>query len=178
MNYLTSDEASRIIDVARTHDSVHALALSLAYAHGLRVSELLSLTPRDIVDGVIVVKRKKHSLRTEQPVCRVTLVALAEHCADVTKRLGPTAKLFDWSRQWHDIIIKRYAIEANVHPGKAHSHVFKHSTAMRIWEATRNLGAIQKYLGHKSASSTLIYLAEDDKRMAADAMAKVFENKT
>lgn len=168
MQYLTHKEYKRLIDVAKQHDMRYALAITVAYAHGLRVSELLRITHRHVVDGQIEIARLKGSRRTLQPVCeglRAELVLAAK----------TPGKLFPWSRQWFDLLMKRYCGEAGIHPSKAHMHVLKHSCAMRIWEATKSLGAVQGWLGHKSASSSVVYLRENDSNAAAAAMSAVLD---
>jgi integrase len=163
VQYLTHAEYLRLVEVAHKHNPRHALSFAVSYAHGLRVTELLTISPSDIVDGQLAVKRLKGSKGTLQPICEAIRGELA--LAAMTPGL-----LFPWSRQWHHELIVRYANLAGIHPSKAHSHVFKHSCAMRIWEATHSLGAIQGWLGHKSAHSSVIYLQENDSNTAATAI--------
>ena len=73
----------------------------------------------------------------------------------------PEAELFPWSRQYMDIVIKRYAALAGIHPAKRHYHVLKHSICVLLWQETHDLNAIQDHVGHRSSSSTLIYLRAD-----------------
>lgn len=163
MQYLTHPEYLRLVAVAAEHDQRHALAITVAYAHGLRASELLLIDSADIVDGQLQIKRLKGSLRTLQPISK----ALSEQLRVASLTPG---KVFPWSRQWFDQLLKRYAALAGIHPSKAHAHVLKHSCAMRVWEATKSLGAVQGWLGHKSAASSVIYLRENDANAAASAI--------
>lgn len=82
-------------------------------------------------------------------------------------------RLFEVSRQHFDRLIKQYGAEAGIHPDKLHMHSLKHSVAMLLWDATGNLGQLQSYLGHRAASSTLVYLAEADARKAQQALAGI-----
>ena len=82
-------------------------------------------------------------------------------------------RLFPFSRQRVDQFIRSYGAIAGIHPDKCHCHALKHSMAMLLWDATQNLGQIQSYLGHKAASSTLVYLAEADARKAQAAVAGI-----
>jgi site-specific recombinase XerD len=70
-------------------------------------------------------------------------------------------ELFPWSRQYMDVLIKRYAALAGIHPAKRHFHVLKHSICVLLWQETHDLNAIQDHVGHRSSSSTLIYLRAD-----------------
>jgi site-specific recombinase XerD len=50
-------------------------------------------------------------------------------------------KLFDWSRQYMDRILKRYAGLAGLHSSQSHFHVLKHSICVLLWQATHDLNA-------------------------------------
>jgi len=129
--------------------------------HGLRVSETLAIRGRDICDGRVSVKRMKksrptlHALRIDNDPLfdESPLLELA--------KATPEAELFPWSRQCMDIVIKRYAALAGIHPAKRHYHVLKHSICVLLWQETHDLNAIQDHVGHRSSSSTLIYLRAD-----------------
>ena len=129
--------------------------------HGLRVSETLAIRGRDICDGRVSVKRMKksrptlHALRIDNDPLfdESPLLELA--------KATPEAELFPWSRQYMDIVIKRYAALAGIHPAKRHYHVLKHSICVLLWQETHDLNAIQDHVGHHSSSSTLIYLRAD-----------------
>jgi len=76
-------------------------------------------------------------------------------------KASPHTALFPWSRQYMDVLIKRYAALADIHPAKRHYHVLKHSICVLLWQETHDLNAIQDHVGHRSSSSTLIYLRAD-----------------
>jgi site-specific recombinase XerD len=59
------------------------------------------------------------------------------------------------------VLLKRYAALAGIHPAKRHYHVLKHSICVMLWQETHDLNAIQDHVGHRSSSSTLIYLRAD-----------------
>jgi len=59
-----------------------------------------------------------------------------------------------------DVLIKRYAALAGIHPAKRHYQVLKHSICVLLWQETHDLNVIQDHVGHR-ASSTLIYLRAD-----------------
>ena len=147
--------------VARQHNPLHHLALLVGLLHGLRVSETLAIRGRDICDGRVSVKRMKksrptlHALRIDNDPLfdESPLLELA--------KATPEAELFPWSRQYMDIVIKRYAALAGIHPAKRHYHVLKHSICVLLWQETHDLNAIQDHVGHRSSSSTLIYLRAD-----------------
>lgn len=174
MEYLNKDELRRLFTVAYKHNKRHHLSLVVAFWHGLRVSEVVSLTGAQIFAGQVTVRRLKGSKVTTQPI-HVDSDPLFDESPLLA--LSGTDRLFPWTKQNSDQFIKKYAIEAGLMAEegsrKIHFHMLKHSCAMVLWDATKNLGQIQSYLGHKAASSTLCYLYESDKRKAEEAMAGV-----
>ena len=173
MQYLNRDELKRLFQVAYDQNRLHHLALVVGLWHGLRVSETVAITGAHIADGQLSVRRLKRSKATCQPIHRDADPLFDETpLLDMAKR-NP-GRLFPFSRQRVDQFIRKYAALAGIHPEKAHSHaVCKHSMAMLLWDATKNLGQIQSYLGHKAASSTLCYLVEADARKAQAAVAGI-----
>jgi integrase len=186
MTYLTKEELRRLFTVAYEHNRTHHLCLVVALWHGLRISEVTGqfldhpkhpkhhpgLCGTDICDGQLSMFRLKRSKATCQPIHRD-----ADPIFDESPVLALAAnnrgRLFPFSRQRADQFIRRYAALAGIHPSKAHMHSLKHSMAMLLWDLTHSLGQIQGYLGHKTASSTMCYLVEADKRKAEMAVAEM-----
>jgi integrase/recombinase XerD len=73
--------------------------------------------------------------------------------------------------EYMDIVLKRYAALAGIHPSKAHYHVLKHSICVLLWQETHDLNAIQDHVGHRSSSSTLVYLRADAAHKAQTTIA-------
>jgi type 1 fimbriae regulatory protein FimB len=171
MEYLTREELVRLFKIARDHNKLHHLAMLVGLLHGLRVSEMLAIRGRDVCDGRLSVKRLKksratlHALRVDSDPLfdESPLLELARAC--------PNAKLFRWSRQYMDVIIKRYGALAGLHPSKLHFHVLKHSICVLLWQDTHDLNTIQDHVGHRSSSSTLVYLRADAAQKAQTTIA-------
>jgi type 1 fimbriae regulatory protein FimE len=101
--YLAPDEVRRLIDQAGKlgrHSARDAALLTLAYRHGLRVSELVALR-WDMVDlkqGLLHVSRMKNGIPSVQPLRGPELRALRRLARDypdtpyvfVTERKGPS----------------------------------------------------------------------------------------
>jgi integrase len=80
-------------------------------------------------------------------------------------------RLFKFNRQRVDRFIKLYGERAGIDPRKLHIHALKHSSGMIFWEASGgNIGLLQRHLGHKAASSSLVYLYEADASKASAIM--------
>jgi len=169
MTYLTQEETAQIIAVARKYNQTHALAIAVAFCLGLRVSEVLGIKSKDIFDGRISVKR----LKRKDKFCTLQAIppAMLEELTELAKQAD--GKLFTFSRQYADLFFKRYSKEAGIHPRLRHFHSLRHGIAMKIWDETKSLSAVQGWLGHKSAASSLIYLAENDTAKASAVAAGI-----
>lgn len=174
MEFLTQDELTRVMSVAKQQNEMHWQLMLTAFYFGLRVSEVVNILGEDVQDGQLAVKRLKGSNKTLQSI------PSGEGASDAFKldlvqraaAAGPRGRLFPVSRQRVDQFVKKYARLAGVHRSKAHLHsVGKHSIAMAIWQATGQLGQIKAYLGHKSMSSTMVYLNESNSIQATAAVA-------
>jgi integrase len=161
MEHLNRDELVRLFKVARQHNSLHHVAMLVGLLHGLRVSETLAIRGRDISDGRVSVKRLKKSRPTLHALRIDSDPLFDESPLLELAKANPETELFPWSRQYMDVVIKRYAALAGIHPAKRHYHVLKHSICVLLWQETHDLNAIQDHVGHRSASSTLIYLRAD-----------------
>ena len=176
--YLEKKDLGKIFKAAFAENRQHHLAMLTCFWTGARISQVLALRGVDVVEingkARIKVHRAKRGkdvfpeLHADvQPEFDMTpLIALA-------KQRG-TNKLFgSLSRQYFDVMLKRYGKAAGIHPDFCHSHVFRHSIAMIIWDATHRLGAITQFLAHRSENSALQYLAENDGTLAQDAVNAV-----
>jgi integrase len=174
MEYMTKQELSRVLVIAKRENELHWQAMLAAFYFGLRVSEVTRILGEDVQDGQLRVERLKNSETTLQripatngnPEFELKLVARA-------KAAGPRERVFPLSRQRCDQFMKRYCRLAGVHRSKAHMHSFKHSIAMAIWGETQQPGQIKSYLGHKSMSSTMQYLNESDSLKAQEVVASL-----
>jgi len=168
MTYLTTDELRRLLTVAYNRNRMHHLAMLATFIHGFRVSELIALTDADVANETIACKRCKHSVQDRQPILKHR-----DPIWDETPLLTMKGRFFPISagRMWQ--VIQRCGQLAGISRDKLHPHSLRHSTAMNIWEETKNLGLVQLRMGHKSASSTLVYLRESDRMKSDSAMAAV-----
>ena len=173
MEYLDKTELRRLFNVAYDSNKLHHLALLVGLWHGGRVSEVISLTGKDVFDGKIRLKRLKGSLTTCQPIHIDKDILFDESPILHLATTKGDIRLFPFSRQRVDQFIKYYAKKAGIHESKAHFHALKHSISMLLWAETKDLGQLQNYLGHKSASSSLIYLRETDATKAQKAIAGI-----
>jgi integrase len=177
VTYWTVEETQRLLKVAHDANRDHHLIILLAVTFGLRISEILAIEGLDVQDGQLYVQRLKRSRRILQPI--FTSPNSLIDCSPLIERAKQTpGRLFDYSRQYVDVCIKKHGATAGLHPRKRHMHAAKHTCAMLIWNQSRSLGELQNILGHVSAASSLIYLREVDMQkgtMSRDAAMATLE---
>jgi integrase/recombinase XerD len=139
--------------------------LSLTYASGLRVSELIHATLRevDLRQGTVSVLGKGEKRRLV-PVGVMTLRHLEEYLtarAQVAKQsqsnllfCGPSGKALTRQAFWK--IVRRYGRAAGLRED-LHPHSLRHSFASHLLSGGADLRSVQMLLGHVSIVTTEIY---------------------
>ncbi len=170
---LGAEELIRIIETppATTARGLRDRALlSLAYASGLRVSELAHLTLNDLdLDRGVVAAFGKGQKRRLVPIGEIALGHL-EAYLQRRQELGrgrapggaegavvfrsPSGRALSRQAIWK--IVKRTARAAGVR-GAAHPHQLRHSFATHLLAGGADLRAVQAMLGHVDVSTTEIY---------------------
>jgi integrase len=175
MQYLGKADLAKLFRAAYEGNRTHHLAMLVGFFTGARISQVLNVRGEDIFerDGkwVIMIRAAKrgnvvtHSLHIESdPAFDMTpLIELA-------KTKGQARIFGGLTRQYLNLRLKYYAAVAGIHSTYAHSHVFRHSAAMVVFDATKRIGAVSQFLAHRSPSSAFVYLQENDGMMAQDAM--------
>ncbi len=175
MEALSKPELLALLQAAKTHSQRNWLMILVAYSHGLRASEVVSLQRDAVKDGHLTVARKKGSLRTVQPLITDENPLLNERKSlfEFVEKLPRNQKLFPICRQHFWRLMQRYAKAANIPERKRHPHVLKHTIAMQVIHSA-GIENVRKYLGHKSMSSTGEYLKVSD-AAASDAVARALK---
>ena len=175
MQYLGKADLAKLFRTAYAANRTHHQAMLIGFFTGARISQVLNVRGEDIFQRegkwVIMIRAAKrgnvvtHSLHVDDdPAFDMSpLIALA-----ATK--GQSRLFGGLSRQYFNLRLKSYAEAAGVHSTFAHSHVFRHSAAMVVFDATQRIGAVSQFLAHRSPSSAFVYLQENDGLMAQDAM--------
>lgn len=175
MQYLGKQDLSKLFRAMYAANKMHHLAALTQFYTGTRVSQLLDIRGEDVFekDGkwVVLIRAAKRGNVVIQ-----SLHADAEAAFDMTPliemaKIKGRSRIFGaLSRQYYNLCLKRYAEAAGIHSAFAHSHVFRHSVAIAIYDATQRVGAITQFLGHKSSTAALCYLAENDGKLGQEAV--------
>jgi integrase/recombinase XerD len=140
----------------------------LGYAHGLRASEIASLTLEDVRNGRIRCNRAKGSQSTVEELRENQNLLLDEKLVLATwlrQRGDADGSLFLFtSRQGSCLkrkqvfnVFRKTAELAGIEPGRTNPHVLKHSYASHLLRNGADLAFVQKALGHSHISSTTRY---------------------
>ena len=140
--------------------------IALAFNHGLRVSETLSLTLANFKDGYLTIQRLKGSEKTVQRLLPDEKEMLANYVVT-----DPSGRLFPITRQMAWKAMKSIGRKTGTPAHKCTNHSLKHTCAITGLRGGMPINALQTYLGHKSGNSTMAYLRVNDET-ASDAFAK------
>jgi integrase len=164
MKSLTRVELDALLRVARLRSESDYLMFKLAFYHGLRISEVLSLSAENIVGGCLIIQRLKGSKRTIQPLPADDREAIEKLAANG----GP---FFMICRKTAWLHMKEYGREAGIPEYKCTPHKLKHTAGVLGLKGGMTLPEVQARLGHVSGSSTMVYLQVDEDD-ASKAFAK------
>jgi type 1 fimbriae regulatory protein FimB/type 1 fimbriae regulatory protein FimE len=161
--HLTPAEIDQLIAAARLlgrHGHRDATMILLAYRHGLRVSELVSLKREqvDLRQGLLHVCRHKNGLASTHPLRGPELRALHK----VLRDYPDTAYVFVSERRapMTAATFRKLIARAGDAAGLGmpiHPHMLRHSTGFKLANDGQDTRAIQLYLGHRNIQHTVLY---------------------
>jgi integrase/recombinase XerD len=183
---LSRDEIDRLLAAAATRDAAAGLRLvalvELAYASGLRVSELLGLkveaVRRDPAYLIVRGKGGKERLAPLNPAARTALKAwLTARDARRKPETPDSPWLFPSSGRSGHLTPRRFAqlldeaaVTAGLDPARVSPHVLRHAFATHLLEGGADLRVVQTLLGHADIATTQIYT-----HVATDRLAQVVQ---
>ena len=140
--------------------------LEVLYATGLRVTELVTLTPQSVslVQGVVRVLGKGDKERLV-PLGEEAVAWLDRYLAGSRREilqgrvcpcLFPTLRSCCMTRQAFWLVIKRYALVAGIAKPLS-PHTLRHAFATHLLNHGADLRVVQMLLGHSDLSTTQIY---------------------
>jgi integrase len=161
--YLTPAQVDALIKVSTKRDG---LMISLAYHHGLRVSELVNLTwdAIDLKAGTIIIRRSKGGISGAQHLERHDRQGLARLRAEyLDDRFVFVSKRYDvYQPLSRDAFAKMLATageRAGIDRRLCHPHALRHAAGHVLANSGKvNAFQLQAVLGHKDARSTQVYV--------------------
>lgn len=187
---LDVDQINGLLDVKT--DSVlewrDQAMFELFYSSGLRLSELVNLDIADIdfQEGYLKIRFAKGGKQRQVPIGIKALESIRKWLSvGFTSNNGPVfvsvqgRRLTQRSVQMRlDRWCKKHGLHEHVHP-----HMFRHSFASHLLEASQDIRAVQELLGHSNINTTQIYTHLDFQHLAtiydaAHPRAKKFDKKS
>lgn len=144
--------------------------LTLIYGCGLRISEALSLTYKDIPKGNTISVIGKGDKQRQVPVLPIIKEAIADYVANCPHHfeagtslfLGKQGKKLDPAI--FQLQLRKLRAQLNL-PESTTPHAFRHSFATHLLSSGGDLRSIQELLGHASLSTTQRYTHVDKERL-------------
>ena len=185
---LSRDEMDRLIQAASARDGAQGLRfgcmVELAYASGLRISELTALPlaalARDPAYLIVKGKGGKERLAPLNDTARAAVKAYIEVRARFLSK-GEKANpwLFPSRGKAGRLTPRRFAqvldeaaAGAGIDPARVSPHVLRHAFATHLLEGGADLRVVQKLLGHADISTTQIYT-----HVASDRLREVVQTR-
>ena len=170
---LTSEEVEKLlsqpkdVDLKGTRDKA---MLEVAYATGMRVTEIISLDVEDVNVEEGFISCKTANKQRNIPLGSISIAALREYINDARpimirdeneKALFVNVNGKRLTRQGFWKIVKFYKEQANITKDIT-PHILRHSFATHLLQNGADLKAIQTMLGHSDISSTQVYMQFQD----------------
>ncbi len=158
-NVLSKDEVKSILESPT--NLKHRAMLSLIYACGLRRSELLNLTLKDILSdrNLLFIRQSKGKKDRVVPIS----IKLIDMLRDYYKAFKPKMWLFEgqlpgekYSERSIQLVLNQAVTKAKINKPVS-LHWLRHSYATHLLENGTDLRYIQELLGHSSSRTTEIY---------------------
>lgn len=156
---LSREEVRRILSCLTNRK--HHCMISLIYSAGLRRSELLNLTPKDIISERMLIR-----IMGKGKKCRYSLLSekVLHELREYFREYRPQKWLFEGEtpgEQYSASALVKVLKEAADRAGikhRVHVHMLRHSFATHLLEQGTDLRTIQELLGHNDIKTTSIYL--------------------
>jgi type 1 fimbriae regulatory protein FimB/type 1 fimbriae regulatory protein FimE len=142
-------------------------AVLLAYRHGLRASELVSLqwSQIDLKGATVTIARSKGGMSTQHPLRAVELRLLGKlrRESPETRYVLMSERGTPWSTSNWRKVLQRLAAVAKL-PISVNPHALRHACGFKLAADGVDTRGLSHYLGHRSLQSTERYTAQSAAR--------------
>ncbi len=158
-DYLEKEQVDEILRAAEMSSTRDYLLLRFMWRTGVRVSEVINVTPKDVEfkNGVVNIRKAKGGRQRRVPLDEETLKMLSDYV--LTLNTPEDQPIFPIRRNRVFNIVKKYGNMVGV---KIHPHTLRHSFAIHLVRQGTDLRRLQLMLGHTSLSITQVYLQFND----------------
>ncbi len=160
--FLTEAEVDRLMKGASRRGKFphrDATSILIAYRHGLRASELVSLRwdQVDADQGLLHVRRVKRGSPSTHPLSRGELAALRKLGRHPCGYVFVSQRRGQWTTSAWAKMLSRAMEEAGMNSLAVHPHMLRHACGYHLANQGRDTRAIQAYLGHRNIQHTVRY---------------------
>jgi integrase/recombinase XerD len=158
-DYLEKEQVDELLQAAKTCSERDYLLLRFMWRTGVRVSEVINVTPSDIEfkNGVVNIRKAKGGRQRRVPLDEDTLKMLSDYV--LALNTPEDQPVFAIKRTQVFNLVKKYGSMVGV---KIHPHTLRHSFAIHLVRQGTDLRRLQLMLGHTSLSITQVYLQFND----------------
>jgi len=158
-DYLEKEQVDQVLAAAHRCSARDYLMLRVLWRTGVRVNELLTITPGDIEpnNSVVNVTKAKGGKQRRVHLDVETIKMLSEYVS--AQQLPDDRPIFALKQRQVRNIVKRYG---SVIGKKVHPHTFRHSYAIHCVRNGWDIRRLQQVLGHSSLNVTAVYLQFND----------------
>lgn len=161
--YLTPEEIEKVLQAAGRlgrHGARDRTLLLIAYRHGLRVAELVTLRwdQVDLKAGLLHVARVKNGVPSTHPIRSRELRSLRDLKRDYPD--SPYLFVSELGGPMTPATVRKLLARAGEQatlPFPIHPHMLRHSTGYKLANDGQDTRAIQQYLGHRNITHTVRY---------------------
>jgi len=168
-DYLEKEQVVEILRAAKLCSQRDFLLLRFMWRTGVRVSEVINVTPNDIEykNSVVNIRKAKGGRQRRVLFDQETLRMLSDYVLALNT---PDPPVFPLSRAQVFNLVKRYGDTGDL---KIHPHTLRHSFAIHLVRSGMELRRLQLLSGHSSLSITQVYLQfkDDDLREAYERVS-------
>lgn len=149
VKYLSVEQVNRSLTEAAKKGIESYLILNIFAKSGIRISELVSITPNDILadEEQLIIRGKGNKIRNVD--IPSDLIMLLESYLK-GKKIRKNSRIFKLTTRAIRYRVKKIA--------GTNPHSFRHTYAINLLRTTGNIRYVQKQLGHKTLATTQIYL--------------------
>jgi site-specific recombinase XerD len=164
LQFLTQGELRALLAKAKQRGIRDYAMVLLAYRHGLRASELCTITVEniDLEAGNIRCLRGKGSISNWQQLAADEIKVLRSWMRKRPRNGSPyvflSRKGTPMSRTQFFRVFRDLARSAGLSEAKCHPHILKHSLGTHLANSGVPVQVIQQRLGHRNIQNTMIYL--------------------
>jgi len=169
-HYLPREQVEQLIERADDdHDDHERMFIKTLFITGVRISELRSLTRKNVEPDGIRIIGKGDKERVVPILNKQFRQELAEYAAKHTGKLFPETYYNYW------LMLRKLCLRAGV--PMVSPHTLRHSAAVDLINRGLPLGGVQTFLGHEQPATTLIYarLTETDLRRGLERLEEKSE---